>query len=51
MTGPLDGQDDAATPLSEEEREGLLLSYIALRGELNTDFRGRVSMSLVVSEW
>ena len=23
MTGPLDQQDDAQTPLSEEEREGL----------------------------
>jgi Fic-DOC domain mobile mystery protein B len=31
----LDGQDDAATPLSEEEKEGLVPSYITLRGELN----------------
>ena len=35
MTGPGGEQDDAATPLSEEEREGLIPSYIALRGELN----------------
>ena len=32
MTGPLDQQDDAATPLGEEEREGLIPSYITLRG-------------------
>jgi len=35
MTGPLDQQDDAATPLSDEERDGLIPSYITLRGELN----------------
>ena len=35
MTGPLDIQDDASTPLTEEEREGLIPSYIALRHELN----------------
>ena len=35
MTGPLDRADDAATPLNEEERQGLIPSYIALRGELN----------------
>lgn len=35
MTGPLDEQNDAATPLSEEEKEGLLPSYITLRNELN----------------
>jgi len=33
--GPLDEQDDAVTPLSAEEREGLIPSYITLRGELN----------------
>lgn len=32
---PLGPQDDAATPLSPEEREGLIPSYITLRGELN----------------
>lgn len=35
MTDPLFGQDDAATPLSEEEKEGLIPSYSTLRGELN----------------
>jgi len=35
MSDPLAEQDDASTPLSPEEREGLILSYIALRGELN----------------
>ena len=35
MTDPLDQQDDASTPLDEEEREGLIPSYITLRGELN----------------
>ena len=35
MTGPLDSQDDANTPLTEEEKEGLIPSYITLRSELN----------------
>ncbi len=35
MSDPFGGQDDAATPISEEEREGLIPSYITLRGELN----------------
>ena len=35
MTDPLSEQDDAATPLSPEERDGLIPSYITLRGELN----------------
>jgi len=35
MTDPLAEQDDSATPLSAEEREGLIPSYISLRGELN----------------
>ncbi len=35
MTDPLAPQDDAGTPLSEEEREGLMPSYITLRNELN----------------
>lgn len=34
MTDIFDG-DDAATPLSEEEKEGLIPSYITLRHELN----------------
>jgi Fic-DOC domain mobile mystery protein B len=35
MTDLLTEQDDASTPLSAEEREGLIPSYITLRGELN----------------
>ena len=35
MSGPLEQQDDASTPLTEEEREGLIPSYITLRSELN----------------
>ena len=35
MTDPLAEQDDASTPLSPDEREGLIPSYIPLRGELN----------------
>jgi hypothetical protein len=35
MNDPLGPQDDAATPLSPEERAGLIPSYITLRSELN----------------
>ncbi len=35
MTGLLDQTDDAATPLGEDEKAGLIPSYITLRGELN----------------
>jgi len=35
MTSPFAEQGDGATPLSEEERESLIPSYITLRGELN----------------
>ncbi len=35
MPDPLFDADHAATPLSPEERDGLIPSYIALRGELN----------------
>lgn len=35
MRGLSDEQGDGATPLSEEEREGLIPSYISLRAELN----------------
>jgi hypothetical protein len=31
MSDPLEGQDDAATPLTEEEPADLIPSYIALR--------------------
>jgi Fic-DOC domain mobile mystery protein B len=35
MIDELGPEDDAATPLSAEEREGLIPSYVTLRGELN----------------
>lgn len=35
MAGPRFEEDDAATPLSPEERQGLIPSYITLRRELN----------------
>ncbi len=35
MTDRLAEQDDSSTPISAEEREGLIPSYITLRGELN----------------
>lgn len=35
MNGLFDEPGDGATPLSDEERQGLIPSYISLRGELN----------------
>jgi Fic-DOC domain mobile mystery protein B len=35
MSDPLQEEDDAATPLTVEEREGLIPSYVTLRRELN----------------
>ena len=35
MSNPLIEEDDASTPLTEEEREELLPSYISIRSELN----------------
>jgi len=35
VTDPLLGQDEASTPLTHEEREALIPSYITLRRELN----------------
>ncbi|MEX0901385.1 MAG: hypothetical protein WDZ76_01445 [Pseudohongiellaceae bacterium] len=35
MTDPLAEEDKDATPLTEEERQQLILSYITLRSELN----------------
>lgn len=35
MTDPFGPKDDVATPLDDEEREGLIPSYITLRRELN----------------
>ncbi|MEH6591263.1 MAG: mobile mystery protein B [Halioglobus sp.] len=48
MTDPFDGQDDAATPLSEEEKEGLIPSYVTLRGELNEAEQANI---LEAQEW
>lgn len=35
MSDPLLEEDDASTPLTAEERDGLIPSYITLRHELN----------------
>jgi Fic-DOC domain mobile mystery protein B len=48
MTDPLFEQDDVATPLSEEEREGLIPSYITLRSELN---EAELANILEAQEW
>jgi Fic-DOC domain mobile mystery protein B len=48
MTDPLFEQDDTATPLSEEEREGLIPSYITLRSELNEAEQANI---LEAQEW
>lgn len=48
MTDPLLEQDDAATPLSPEEREGLIPAYITLRGELNEAEQANI---LEAEEW
>ena len=48
MTDPLFDQDDAATPLTLEEREGLVPSYITLRRELNEAEQANI---LEAEEW
>ncbi len=48
MTDPLFDQDDAATPLTPEEREGLIPSYITLRHELNEAEQANI---LEAEEW
>lgn len=48
MTGPLFEQDNVATPLDEEEKEGLIPSYITLRGELNEAEQANI---LEAEEW
>lgn len=48
MSDPLAEQDDASTPLSDEERDGLIPSYIALRGELNEAEQANI---LEAEEW
>lgn len=48
MSDPLLEQDDAGTPLSEEEREQLIPSYITLRSELNEAEQANI---LEATEW
>ena len=48
MTDPLVPQDDGATKLTEEEREGLIPSYITLRSELNEAEQANI---LEAEEW
>lgn len=48
MTDPLLEQDDANTPLTPEEREGLIPSYITLRSELNEAEQANI---LEAEEW
>ena len=48
MTDPLVEQDDASTPLTPEELEGLIPSYITLRNELNEAEQANI---LDAEEW
>jgi len=48
MIDPLGPQDDGGTGLTEEEREGLIPSYITLRGELNEAEQANI---LEAEEW
>ena len=48
ITGPLVPQDDGGTELTEEEREGLIPSYITLRSELNEAEQANI---LEAEEW
>jgi Fic-DOC domain mobile mystery protein B len=48
MSDPLFEQDDAATPLVHEERDGLIPSYITLRRELNQAEQENI---LAAEEW
>jgi len=48
MTGPLEEQIDGSTPLSGEEREQLILTYITLRSELNEAEQANI---LEAEEW
>ncbi|MCP4901583.1 MAG: cell filamentation protein Fic, partial [bacterium] len=48
MTDPLVPQDDGRTELTEEEREGLIPSYITLRNELNEAEQANI---LEAEEW
>ena len=48
MVDPLFEQDDASTPLTPEEREGLIPAYITLRRELNEAEQNNV---LAADQW
>ncbi|GMQ75671.1 MAG: mobile mystery protein B [Gammaproteobacteria bacterium] len=48
MTDPPKEQDDASTPLAEEDREQLIPSYITLRSELNDAEQSNI---LEAEEW
>ncbi len=48
MTDPPGPQDDAGTELTEEEREGLIPSYVTLRSELNEAEQANI---LEAEEW
>jgi Fic-DOC domain mobile mystery protein B len=48
MSDPLVEQDDASTPLTPEEQEGLIPSYITLRSELNEAEQANI---LDAEEW
>lgn len=48
MTDPLLEQDDASTPLTHEEREELIPSYITVRSELNVAEQDNI---LEAGEW
>jgi Fic-DOC domain mobile mystery protein B len=48
MSDPLLEEDDASTPLTAEEREGLIPSYITLRRELNEAEQANI---LEAEEW
>ncbi len=48
MTDPLVEEDDASTPLTDEEREQLIPSYISLRHELNEAEQANI---LDAQEW
>lgn len=48
MTNHSDPRDDAGTELNEEEREGLIPSYITLRSELNEAEQANI---LEAAEW
>ena len=48
MSGLFDHQDDATTPLDEEEKSALIPSYITTRGELNEAEQANI---LEATEW